>query len=300
MNYLITGGTGLVGKALVEVLYKSGANITVLTRNVDKAAESLNLPITFLKKLSLADIENNDIIINLAGESIADKRWSATQKEKICHSRWDITQQLASLILVADKPPSIFISGSAIGLYGRQNTQAITEDFTQHHPEFTHTVCSRWESIALSAQSNKTRVALLRTGIVLAPNGGALAKMLPPFKLGLGGKIGDGKQMMSWIHIKDMVSAIIHIQNTPSLTGAINLTAEHAVNNAVFSHTLAKVLRRPSLLTTPAMMIKLLFGEMSDLLLFGQNVVPNKLTESGFLFKYNELPLALADIVKKR
>jgi uncharacterized protein (TIGR01777 family) len=297
MNYLITGGTGLIGRAFIESLPKNNSNITVLTRNKVKAEKILGKSISCIDDLSIDDVEHSDIILNLAGEAIADKRWSDSQKDKICQSRWDITQQLVDLINQAKNPPSVFISGSAIGIYGRQNKQPIDETFVNYHQEFTHHICSTWENIALSTVTNKTRVAILRTGIVLAKKSGALAKMIPPFKIGLGGKMGDGEQVMSWIHIEDMVAAISHIQTNQTLHGAINLTAPNPVSNYQFTHTLASTLHRPCLLSTPAWLLKTLLGEMSDILLFGQNVVPEKLINSGFSFKYSKIEEALAHLI---
>lgn len=298
MNYLITGGTGLIGKSFIKTLPKSSSQITVLTRNRDKAKNLLGSSIHYINKLSLLDIENTDVILNLAGEAIADKRWSDTQKEKICQSRWQITQQLVDLIQQANNPPSLFISGSAIGIYGRQENSPVNEAFTQYHQEFTHDVCAKWEGIALNASSEKTRVAILRTGVVLAKRGGALQKMVLPFKLGLGASISDGKQIMSWIHIDDMVAAILHIQNTEYLHGVINLTAPEPVLNKQFSQALAASLNRPCLFSTPAWLLKMLLGEMSDILLFGQNVVPSKLIDSSFVFKYKTIDCAFANLVQ--
>ena len=298
MNYLITGGTGLIGKAFIESLPKNTSQITVLSRNKINAKKLLGSEINCIDKLSIIDIENSDVILNLAGEAIADKRWSDTQKDKICQSRWGITQNLVDLINQAENPPSVFISSSAIGIYGRQNKQPINESFEDFHHEFTHHVCSEWENIALAAVTSKTRVAILRTGIVLAKKNGALGKMIPPFKLGLGGKIGDGEQMMSWIHLEDMVAGISHIEKDETLQGAINLTAPNPVNNYQFTNALASTLNRPCFLSTPAWLLKTLLGEMSDLLLFGQNVVPDKLTNSGFSFKYSKLEEALTNLIK--
>ena len=298
MNYLITGGTGLIGKAFIESLPKNTSQITVLSRNKINAKKLLGSEINCIDKLSIIDIENSDVILNLAGEAIADKRWSDTQKDKICQSRWGITQNLVDLINQAENPPSVFISGSAIGIYGRQNKQPINENFEDFHHEFTHHVCSEWENIALAAVTSKTRVAILRTGIVLAKKNGALGKMIPPFKLGLGGKIGDGEQMMSWIHLEDMVAGISHIEKDETLQGAINLTAPNPVNNYQFTNALASTLNRPCFLSTPAWLLKTLLGEMSDLLLFGQNVVPDKLTNSGFSFKYSKVEEALTNLIK--
>lgn len=297
MHYLITGGTGLIGSSLIDQLAQNKQdNITVLTRHTSKALQRLNNRIKVINTLSLVNIEEIDIIINLAGEPIAEKRWSKKQKHEICHSRWSLTEQIVSLIENADAPPHLLISGSAIGIYGRQGNQPITEDFNNFHEEFSHTVCQRWENIANKASSS-TRVALLRTGIVLAKKQGALAKMLLPFKLGLGGKIAQGDQVMSWIHIEDMVGAIIHIIENQALHGPINITSEQTVTNKVFSSSLAKALNRPCFFTTPAFLLKLIFGEMADLLLYGQNVQPKKLQMSNFNFKYKNLDKALQSLL---
>ncbi|MGB0936102.1 MAG: TIGR01777 family oxidoreductase [Colwellia sp.] len=293
MNILVTGGTGLIGRALIKELLNQNTSITVLTRSKVKAKKLFDPKVNLIENLSLDNIESCDVIINLAGEPIANKRWSSPQKTKICQSRWQITEQLTQLIKQANLPPSLFISGSAIGIYGSGSNQPIDENFIDFHPEFTHTVCSQWEQKALDACSDKTRVVLLRTGIVLDNNGGAMAKMLLPFKLGVGGKIGDGKQFMSWIHIDDMVSAILHIKEKQDIEGAVNLTAPNAVSNDEFSHSLAKQLNRLCLFTTPKWFLNLLLGEMSGLLVNGQNVVPTKLISSGFVFKHPKLEQAL-------
>lgn len=299
MNVLITGGTGLIGKELINALKQDKANITVLTRNCNKALSILGSNISFIKKLSLSCIENQDVVINLAGEPIANKRWSKVQKIKICHSRWSITKQLAKFIKKASNPPSLFISGSAIGIYGRQPNTPIDETFTQYNQEFTHEVCEKWEQLALAAESDMTRVVILRTGIVLDAKAGALAKMLLPFRLGIGGKVSSGQQVMSWIHIEDMISAILHIQNTPSLNGVVNMTSPYPVTNSVFSQTLAETLKRPAIFNTPAILLKIIFGEMADLLLFGQHVLPNKLIHSGFNFKYPTIDKSLKNLLDK-
>lgn len=297
MNYLITGGTGLIGQSVIAKLLQRHAFITVLTRDISKAKKHLPRAVKFIESLSLADIDHNDIVINLAGESIADKRWSTAQKDKICASRWSLTQKIVSFIQASQSPPLLFISGSAIGIYGRQRDQPIGEGFSHFNREFTNTLCEKWESIAMQASTESTRVSLLRTGLVLDKHQGALAKMLLPFKLGIGGKIAQGDQIMSWIHIEDMTDAIIHIIHHDDLNGPINMTAENAVTNKVFSSTLAAKLRRPCLFSTPASLLKLIFGEMADLLLFGQNVYPEKLLSSQFTFKHPTIDDALEDLL---
>ncbi|WP_440873897.1 TIGR01777 family oxidoreductase [Thalassotalea sp. PLHSN55] len=301
MKILITGATGLIGQALVQALNaKSGAEITVFSRSAKRAETIFTDSVKIVTQLNVSLIDQQEVIINLAGEPIADKRWSKKQKDKICQSRWQITQTLTTLIEQASTPPKLFISGSAIGYYGRQGEQKIDESFTEVFPEFSHHICQKWESIALSAHSENTRVALLRTGIVLSPNGGALKKMLLPFKLGGGGYMASGKQMMSWIHLGDMVNAILHIIKEDGLSGAINLTAPNAVTNREFSQQLATSLNRPCLLLTPTWLLKLLFGEMADLLIYGQNVRPKKLLDSGFDFTYPELTPALTQLLKHK
>jgi len=298
MNYLITGGTGLIGKALIKLLNKQSNVITVLTRNIKAASSLVNEGVRLIDELLLSDVENIDTVINLAGEPIAEKRWSQNQKNRICESRWDITEKLSHLISISKKPPSLFISGSAIGIYGRQGNKPIDETFSHYHQEFTHKVCSRWEQIALKASSKHTRVAILRTGIVLDKKSGALSKMLLPFKLGVGGKVGKGDQYMSWIHLQDMTFAILHIIENNTLSGPINLTSPNAVTNETFSKILSTELNRPCLLSTPPVLLKLMFGEMADLLLFGQNIVPQKLVDSGFRYKHDELAHALKNLLK--
>lgn len=298
MNILITGGTGLIGQALIAELYKQDANIIVFTRNIANAQKKLPIHVEFITSLSQSIIESSDVIINLAGEPIAEKRWTSTQKNLICQSRWQITEELVAKIKLAENPPSLFISGSAIGVYGRQNSKVISEDFTDFNIEFTNKVCEVWENIASKACSEYTRVAILRTGIVLSKEGGALTKMLTPFNLGIGGKIGKGNQIMSWIHIEDMIQAIMHIINHEALSGPINMTAENAVSNQTFSNALAAELKRPCFITTPEFIMKAIFGEMSDLLIYGQNVYPDKLVKSQFKFSHNYINKALHHLLK--
>ncbi|MFN3709329.1 MAG: TIGR01777 family oxidoreductase [Alishewanella aestuarii] len=288
MRILITGGTGLIGTALVKQ-WQAQHQLTILSRTARTDTEQVR----YRQQLSDIDLNQIDAIVNLAGEPIADKRWSAAQKGRICDSRWQLTEQLVQALNSVSHPPKILISGSAIGFYGRQGEQEIDEDYQAFFPEFSHDICARWENLAMQASSPQTRVCLLRTGVVLAAKGGALKKMLPPFKLGLGGKIGSGEQYMSWIHLDDMVALIDFILHNDNLSGPVNAVAPKPVTNAVFSAELAKRLHRPALLPMPAPVLKLLFGEMSDILLYGQRVVPKRLLEAGFQFRYPQLSQAL-------
>ncbi len=301
MKILVTGGTGFIGRELLKLLMTH--NITVLTRNTANAKLRLNHihngSLNFIDSLDdYHDLNNFDAVINLAGEPIADKRWTRKQKSRICHSRWDITEQLVSLIHASTEPPSVFISGSAVGYYGDQQSHPFDESLHVHHESFSHLVCDKWEQIAHRAQSDRTRVCILRTGVVLSPEGGALKKMLPPYKLGLGGPIGPGDQYMPWIHMKDMVQAIVFLLNTEHAQGPFNLSAPHPATNAEFSSSLAKALKRPHFLFTPQWAIKLLMGESSELLFDSMRAKPKKLTELGFQFQFSHVKPALTHLLQ--
>ncbi|HDZ3770857.1 TPA: TIGR01777 family oxidoreductase [Vibrio cholerae] len=300
MRILITGGTGFVGFELIKLL--SSHELLVLTRDLTKAAQRFaHIPSQNLQLLrsldELSDFNGIDAIINLAGEPIADKRWSKSQKQRISHSRLDITEQLVEKIHASAHPPAVFLSGSAVGFYGDQQQHAFDESLQVRSDHFSHQVCQQWEQRALKAQSEQTRVCLLRTGIVLAPEGGALKKMLPPYRLGLGGPIGDGQQYMPWIHMQDMVRAILFLLETEHAQGPYNLCAPHPVTNAEFSLTLATTLKRPHLFKTPQWLIKMLLGEASELLLDSIRAKPKKLTDLGFQFHYSRIDRAFNQLL---
>ena len=294
MHIFVTGGTGLIGQQLIEQLHPQHS-ITVLSRGINAARKKLPGDVKIIDDFdSLSNFNDYDAVINLAGEPIADKRWSEQQKYRICQSRWQLTASIVNKLHASDNPPATFISGSAIGYYGRQDDTPITENNHQVHEEFTHEVCQQWEHIAQSA-SNVCRVCLLRTGIVLAFDGGALSKMRLPFKLGLGGRIGNGKQYMSWIHIDDMVAGILFLLSQPELSGPFNFTAPTPVTNASFVKAFANALHRPALFPVPAPILKLAMGESADLLLTGQRVLPQKLQDAGFHFRYDNIDAAFAE-----
>ncbi|WP_017893498.1 TIGR01777 family oxidoreductase [Serratia sp. S4] len=300
MRVLITGATGLIGSSLTQRLLGLSHQITVLSRNVQRARERFGEQVSYWSTLQdKPSLDGFDAVINLAGEPIADKRWSKAQKERLCHSRWDLTEQLVKLINASSTPPGVLISGSATGYYGDQGQAVVTEDEAPHD-EFTHQLCQRWESLALQAQSDATRVCLLRTGVVLAAKGGALAKMLPPFRLGLGGPIGDGRQYLPWIHLEDMVDGIVYLLDHQTLQGPFNMVAPYPVHNEQFAAQLANVLDRPAFLRVPAFAMRLLMGEAAVLVLGGQRAVPKRLEEAGFSFRFLELEQALDDVVNQR
>lgn len=296
MKILITGGTGLIGRHLVPRLLTLGHTVCVVTRSPEKARQTLDPRVELWSGLqNISSLDGIDAVINLAGEPIADKRWTAQQKQKLCDSRWGITQRISDLIQASTTPPSVLISGSATGYYGDLGEVVVTEEEPPHN-EFTHKLCARWEQIAGTAQSERTRVCLLRTGVVLAPKGGILGKMLPPFKLGLGGPIGNGRQYLAWIHIDDMVNGILWLLDN-DLRGPFNMVSPYPVHNEQFSHALGQALNRPAILRVPATVIRLLMGESSVLVLGGQRALPKRLEAAGFAFRWYDLDEALGDIL---
>ncbi|MBE8167237.1 MAG: TIGR01777 family protein [Shewanella sp.] len=298
MKILITGGTGFIGRQLVALL-STHHQITVLTRSPKRAADILgSRPIFLISLDQLTDLNDFDLVINLAGEPIVQKRWTPEHKNILCHSRWDVTAKLSELFLKSSEPPSGFISASAVGYYGRQNTISLSENALPHQ-EFTHHLCHEWERQAFLAQNQNTRVCVIRIGVVLGANGGALEKMLPPFKYGLGGPISSGKQGMSWIHERDLLRLIQYLMSHQDCQGVFNATAPNPVSNKEFSKALGSALNRPAFIPMPAFVLKMLMGEMSDLFVEGQYVIPKKILEANFEFNYPTLDNALAQIIGK-
>lgn len=297
MQILITGGTGLIGSHLVPRLLELGHGVTIVTRNPDKARTLFDPKVTFWKGLNdHQNLDGFDAVINLAGEPIADKRWTEPQKQRLCQSRWQITERLVEMFKASQTRPAVFISGSAAGYYGDLGEVVVNEDEPPHN-EFTHKLCARWEQIACGAQSEHTRVCLLRTGVVLAPKGGILAKLLPIFRLCLGGPMGDGRQYLAWIHIDDMVNGILWLLDN-DLRGPFNLVSPYPVRNEQFSHALGHVLNRPAFIRAPATAVRLMMGESSVLVLGGQRALPKRLEDSGFGFRWYDLEEALGDVVR--
>lgn len=297
MKILITGATGLIGRHLTARLLELGHDVIAVSRDTSKARARLDPRVAIWKGLhERENLDGIDAVINLAGEPIADKRWSSAQKERLCQSRWKTTERLVTLFQASQTPPGVLISGSATGYYGDLGEVVVTEEEPPHN-EFTHKLCARWEQIASVAQSDRTRVCLLRTGIVLAPEGGILGKLLPLFRLGLGGPSGNGRQYLPWIHIDDMVSGIIWLL-THDLRGPFNMVSPYPVRNEQFAHTLGHVLHRPAFIRQPASALRLAMGESSVLVLGGQRALPKRLEASGFIFRWFDLEEALHDVVR--
>ena len=294
MNILITGGTGFIGQYLIQHLPQH--RFIVVSRDINKAKQKLSQYCEYVSDIRhIKTLDTIDAIINLAGEPIAAHRWSEAQKERIQHSRWEITQQLVDLIQKSSRPPSVFISASAVGYYGSQDSVRIVESH-QPHEDFPHRLCKKWEDIALQAK-NKTRICIPRIGLVLGKNGGMLNKMLPAFRLGLGGWLGHGEQGMSWIHQHDLYRLIDWFLENPQAEGIYNATSSQPVSNRDFTKALAATLRRPAFCHVPAWLLKSLMGELSTLLLTGQYVIPNKAQQEGFSFEFNRIEEALESIL---
>ena len=300
MHVLISGGSGLIGRAVCHKLASRNDQVTVFSRQGQKAQALCGERTRVIASLDEWERGTRfDAVINLAGEPIAGKRWSAQRKQRLYASRVTLTQQLVARMAQAATRPATLLSASAVGYYGNTGDAEITELHPGQAPDrlgFGARLCRDWEQSAEGAEELGVRVCLLRTGLVLSRSGGMLGKMSPAFRLGLGAVIGDGKQWMSWIHMEDQVNAILHLLDTRGSRGAYNLTAPAPVTNAVFSRTLAKQLRRPAMFTAPAPALKLMLGEAAELLLEGQRAVPDKLDREGFRFAYASLPEALRDL----
>ncbi len=297
MNIVISGASGLIGTALVERLRAKGHQVTTLVRRAAKSGE-----ITWDPKAGTLDasaLEGTDAIIHLSGAGIGDKRWSASYKREILESRTATTSLIARTIASMSRKPSVFLSGSAIGIYGPRTDEQLDETSSAGQG-FLADVCVQWEAAAKPAIDAGVRTVFLRTGIVLTPRGGALKKLLLAFRIGAGGRFGNGRQWQSWITIDDEVGAIEHLL-TAQVSGPVNLTAPSPVTNAEFTTVLAKVLRRPAILPIPTFGPKILLGgELADALLFtGQRVMPNALLASGYNFAHPTLDIGLRAVLNK-
>jgi len=298
MKILIGGSHGLVGTGLIKSLEREGHEIFRLVRHAPTSkAEVEWSPDRY--SIALARIEGFDAVVNLAGESIAEGRWTDDKKRRIRESRVKGTKLLGDALANLTVPPKVFICASAIGYYGNRGDEVLTET-SAPGADFLSEVCVEWEKGTALATEKGIRVVNARFGVILDANGGALKKMLPPFRMGLGGKIGSGKQWMSWIALDDVISGLEFALANDSLRGPVNFVAPNPVTNAEFTKTLGKVLSRPTLFPIPAFGVRLLFGEMADaLLLSSQRVEPERLTATGYEFQYTQLEAALRHALQK-
>jgi uncharacterized protein len=299
MKIIITGATGFIGSILTDHLWNQFHSLILLSRKP-------SVEVGVAKKLWFRweppaggeweqAIDGADGIINLAGEPIAGKRWNKEQKEKLRSSRIDSTRALVNAIAKAKAKPKFLLNASAVGYYGPHQDEILTES-SAPGGDFLSRLCVEWEAEALKAEAHGVRVAMFRTGIVLAKGQGALAKLVPPFKLFLGGPLGSGKQWMPWIHIEDEIRFLLFLMGNESARGAFNATAPNPVTMEQFSKTLGEVLKRPSWLSVPPSMLALIAGEMADMLLTGQRAVPEAASKLGFVFKYPTIREALESL----
>ena len=289
---LITGASGLIGSALVSSLQSHGYEVTRLVRRKPGGPNELQWDPS--GPISPDLVSGFDAVIHLSGENVAG-HWTEQKKCRIRESRIFTTDFLALALAKVANPPKTFICASAIGYYGNRGDEVLTEDSLSGEGFFPE-VCREWEFATEPASDAVIRAVDLRTGIVLSREGGELKQMLLPFRLGLGGRIGDGQQWWSWIHIADLVSAVHHVLQNDSLRGPVNMTAPNPVTNAEFTSALAEVLKRSAHLPVPAFALRLLFGELADEgLLASARVVPERLTQSGFHFRFSELKAALIE-----
>jgi len=303
MRIVVIGGSGLIGKKLVHQLLKQQHEVILLSRSPDKS-KSIFPSVravywdaksdTILREI----FQGNSAIINLSGESIASKRWTHTQKQKILSSRIESTRAIVSAIRTAKENPTVLLQASAVGYYGDTKEDEVTES----HPRgsgFLSDVCEQWEAEALKAQESGVRIILVRTGIVLDTQGGALQKLLVPFRVYMGGPLGSGRQWFPWIHVQDEVRAILFSLEHESISGPINLSAPNPERMSDFCNTLGQIIHRPSWLPVPEIILKAAFGEMAEsFLLLGDRVIPEKLLKAGFHFTFSTLESALRDILR--
>ena len=294
----MSGASGPIGTALLPALKEAGAHVTRLTRGSSTPSQGQEIIVWDpAQPISPNAVSGFDAVIHLAGESIVG-RWSEKKKEKIRDSRTAGTRHLAQSLSQAKIKPKVFVCSSAIGYYGDRGEEVLTEDSAPGQG-FLPDVCREWEAATRLAADAAIRTVQIRTGIVLSPKGGALGSMLTPFKLGVGGKIGSGKQWMSWIDVQDMAGGILHVVNNDALSGPVNMVAPTPVTNAEFTKTLASVLHRPAIFPVPSFVVKTLFGEMGETILLGsQRVQPSQLLASGYPFRLRTLRESLERLLR--
>ena len=296
MKVLLSGSSGLVGSALGRSLTSDGHEVMRLVRRAASSADERTWD-PARGEVAADAFDGIDAVVHLAGENIAARRWNPSQKERIRHSRVAGTRALCEALAGAPSVPETLVCASAIGIYGDRGGELLTED-SSHGSGFLAEVCADWEAATEPAAQAGVRVVLVRFGVVLSPDGGALAKMLLPFRMGAGGRVGGGAQLMSWIALDDAVRVLEHALAQGSLRGPVNAVSPHPVTNAQFTRALGRALRRPTIFPMPAAVARLAFGEMAnELLLASQRVQPRALEQSGFTFEHPELEGALRHLL---
>ena len=297
MHILLTGGTGLIGRQLCQRLSQQGHQLTVWSRRPEDVPRLCGDTVRGVAHLNDLGDQPVDALINLAGAPIADRPWTRKRRTLLWDSRIGLTEQLLAWMEQREQKPQVMISGSAVGWYGDggereldETAQPVKEDFASH-------LCGAWEETAQRAQALGVRVVIIRTGLVLSDQGGFLHRLLLPFKFGMGGPIGNGRQWMPWIHIQDQIAAIEFLLNQSDAQGPYNLCAPSPARNSDFAKALAAVLHRPAFMPLPGLALKILMGELSVLLLGGQRARPARLEEAGFSFRFTQLHDALNDLL---
>jgi uncharacterized protein (TIGR01777 family) len=299
MRFAVTGASGFIGRRLAALLLQDGHEVNVIGRAPRKGMPPEARFFSWDPNSGLPSpqsIDGLDAVIHLAGEPIS-QRWSPEIKRRIRSTRVEGTARLVEAMAAAPQPPRAFVSGSAVGYYGDRGEEILTESSTRGEG-FLPDICAEWEQAANRAKTSGIRTVTVRTGVVLAADGGGLAKMLPPFRFGVGGPVGTGNQWMSWIHRDDLARLLIYAASTPALEGPVNGTAPNPVTNAEFAQALGRALRRPAILPTPRFMLKLLFGEMSEILFSSQRAIPKAAQAAGFEFKHPDVFAALKDALE--
>lgn len=292
MKILIAGGSGFVGRALIRELESTGHEAAIITRNRGKSTAP-GVPWDTAELIRA--VSEYDAVVNLAGEPIIGKRWNEKQKQRLWDSRIGSTKKLVDAMKEAKTRPKVFISASAEGYYGPHGDEVLDEADSGGN-DFLACLCKKWEEEALHAKSIGIRTVIVRLGVVLGMGGGALSKMVPQFKLGLGGPLGHGRQYLSWIHISDLARLFHFLLEREGLEGAFNGTAPNPATNRQFAKTLGRVLGRPALFPVPGFVLKLILGEAADAILTGQRVIPKRTLEAGFEFRFSNLEEALMDL----
>ena len=298
MSTLITGATGLVGTRLAKQI----DSVVATSRNAESAKAKLGDSVHVVQwksvdqPLDLSGVPKTSSVVNLMGDSIAKGRWSDAKKKSIRESRVQGTEQLVDAVLKLDPLPEVFVSASAVGYYGSRGDEELTESSSKG-TGFLADVCDEWEQATSRLKEAGVRTVIVRIGIVLAREGGALAEMLTPFKLGVGGPLGNGSQYFPWVHIDDLVGIILHSINNSNVSGVLNAAAPGIVTNKQWTAALAKQLHRPALLPVPKFALRLAIGEFADSLFFSQNVKPDAALAAGYQFKFSDLESALANLI---
>ncbi|KAB0498593.1 TIGR01777 family oxidoreductase [Pseudomonas vancouverensis] len=296
MHILLTGGTGLIGRQLCRLWLGQGHRLTVWSRKPEKVASICGAQVRGIARLEDLGQDAVDAVINLAGAPIADRPWTHKRKALLWSSRIKLTETLLAWLESREQKPQVLLSGSAVGWYGDGGERELTEDSAPVSEDFASQLCIAWEETAQRAETLGIRVVLVRTGLVLSAEGGFLSRLLLPFKLGLGGPIGNGRQWMPWIHIEDQIALIDFLLQRNDAAGPYNACAPQPVRNREFAKTLGSVLHRPAFMPMPALALKAGLGELSLLLLGGQRATPVRLLKAGFTFRFTDLRAALDDL----